>query len=102
MPPSPRLAIIATVQQAISTLLTTYEPEFLRFGRSLFLSFAIILLAWQGIRMMLQQESLGDHLFQFAKLILFISFGYALVTFYESPLPGVGVSFSNLITDQAH
>ena len=102
MPPQPRLAIIATVQQAISTLLTTYEPEFLRFGFSLFVAFATILLVWQGIRMMLNQDSLGSHFFDFAKLLLFISFGYALIAFYESPLPGIGVSFSNLITDQAH
>ena len=101
MPPQPRLAIVATVQQAITTLLTTYEPEFLRFGNSLFIAFATILIVWQGIRMMLRQDSLGDHLFEFAKLLLFISFGYGLVAFYESPIPGVGVSFSNLITDQA-
>src|SRR2546425_8585918 len=102
MPPQPRLAMIATVQQAITTLLTSYEPEFLRFGFSLFVAFATILLAWQGIRMMLNQASLGSHFFDFATLLLFISFGYALIAFYESPLPGIGVSFSNLITDQAH
>jgi hypothetical protein len=101
MAPQPRLAIVATVQQAITTLLTTYEPEFLRFGYSLFIAFATILIVWQGIRMMLTQDSLGDHLFEFAKMLLFISFGYALVAFYESPIPGIGVSFSNLITDQA-
>jgi TrbL/VirB6 plasmid conjugal transfer protein len=102
MLPQPRLAIVATVQQAISTLLTTYEPEFLRFGFSLFVAFATILIVWEGIRMMLSRDSLGEHMFSFAKLLLFISFGYALVAFYESPIPGVGVSFSNLITDQAH
>ncbi len=101
MPPQPRLAIIATVQQAISDLLTTYEPEFLRFGYSLFIAFATILIAWHGIRMMLSQEGLGEQLFGFAKLLLFISFGYSLIAFYEAPLPGIGVSFSNLITDQA-
>ena len=101
MAPQPRLAIVATVQQAITALLTTYEPEFLRFGYSLFIAFATILIVWQGVRMMLNQESLGDHLFEFAKLLLFISFGYALIAFYESPIPGIGVSFSNLITDQA-
>jgi hypothetical protein len=101
MGPQPRLAIVATIQQAITSLLTTYEPEFLRFGYSLFIAFATILIVWQGIRMMLNQESLGDHLFEFAKLLLFLSFGYALIAFYESPIPGIGVSFSNLITDQA-
>jgi TrbL/VirB6 plasmid conjugal transfer protein len=102
MPPEPRLAIVATVQQAISTLLTTYEPEFLRFGYSLFIAFATILIVWHGIRMMLTRDSLGDDMFHFAKLLLFISFGYALIAFYESPIPGIGISFSNLVTDQAH
>lgn len=100
MPPQPALNLVPTIQQAITNLLTTYEPEFLRFGYSLFLSFAVILIAWQGIRLMLSGEGLGDQMFDFAKLLLFIAFGYAFITFYEAPLPGIGVSFSNLITDQ--
>jgi type IV secretory pathway VirB6-like protein len=50
---------------------------------------------------MFEHDGLGEQMFEFAKLLLFISFGYAMIAFYESPLPGVGVSFSNLITDQA-
>jgi len=102
MDPQPRLAIVGSIQQAITSLLTTYEPEFLHFGYSMFVAFATILIAWHGIKMMLARESLGDHMFEFAKLLLFISFGYALIAYYESPIPGIGVSFSNLITDQAH
>jgi hypothetical protein len=100
--PDQRLALIGTVQQAITALLTTYEPQFLRFGYSMFVAFATILIVWQGIKMMLSQDSLGDHLFGFAKLLLFISFGYAIVAFYAAPIPGIGVSFSHLITDQTH
>src|SRR4026207_341492 len=102
MGPHPQLAIVGTIQQAITTLLTTYEPEFLRFGYSMFLSFATILIVWQGIRMTFEQASLGDRVFDCAKLLLFISCGCTLIAFYESPIPGIGVSFSNLITDQAH
>lgn len=102
MPPPPRLAIVATIQQAIAQLLTTYEPEFLRIGYTLFIAFATILIAWQGIRMMLAGEGLGEQMFGFARLLLFIAFGYALIAFYETPIPAMGVSFSNLITDQAH
>ena len=102
MEPQARLAIVGTIQQAISTLLTTYEPEFLRFGHSMFIAVATILIVWQGVRMMLSNESLGDHMFGFARLLLFVSFGYSLIAFYETPIPGIGVSFSNLITDQAH
>jgi hypothetical protein len=102
MTPHPRVPIVATIQQAIGSLLTTYEPEFLRIGYSLFLAFATIVLAWHGIKMMLARDGLGDQMFEFAKLLVFVSFGYAFIRFYEAPLPGIGVSFSNLITDQAH
>jgi hypothetical protein len=102
MPPQPPLNLVPTIQQAIAALLTTREPEFLRFGYGLFTSLATILLAWQGIKMMFAREALNEQIFDFAKLLLFVSFGYALITFYEAPIPGIGVSFSNLITDQTH
>ena len=102
MEPQPALNLIPTIQQAITNLLTTHEPEFLRFGYGLFMSLATIVIAWQGIKMMLSDDSVGEQLFDFAKLLLFVAFGYAFITFYESPLPGIGVSFSNLITDQTH
>ena len=95
-----QLNLLPTIQQAIANLLTVYEPEFLRFGYSLFLSFATILIVWQGVKMMFSHDSLGDSMFEFAKLLMLISFGYSFITFYEAPLPGIGVSFSNLITDQ--
>jgi TrbL/VirB6 plasmid conjugal transfer protein len=101
MQPQPSLNLLPTVQQAISNLLTVYEPEFLRFGYGLFLAFATIVIVWQGVRMMFSHDGLGEQMFDFAKLLLFVSFGYAMIAFYESPLPGFGVSFSNLITDQA-
>ena len=95
------LNLIPTIQQAIANLLTVHEPIFLRFGYTLFLSFATIILVWQGIKMMFSNDGLGDHMFDFARLLLVVAFGYAFITFYEAPLPGIGVSFSNLITDQA-
>src|SRR5690606_21114683 len=79
-----------------------YEPEFLQFGSRLFIALATVIIAWQGIRMMFASDGLGEQMFDFAKLLLFVAFGYAFITFYEAPLPGIGVSFSNLITDQAH
>ena len=95
------LGLIPTIQEAIAHLLTTYEPEFLRFGHQLFVALATIVISWRGIHMMLSHESLGEQMFDFAKLLLLVSFGYAFITFYGAPLPGIGVSFSNLITDQA-
>lgn len=92
---------IATVQQAITTLLSTQEPAFIGIGNRMFLSFATILLVWHGIQMMLTARESGEQMYSFAKLLLFIAFGYAMIAYYESPIPGIGTSFSNLITDQA-
>src|SRR5262249_16629634 len=37
----------------------------------------------------------------FVDLLLVITFGYAMVRYYATPIPGIGVSFYHLITDQA-
>ncbi|MCC7241561.1 MAG: type IV secretion system protein [Acidobacteria bacterium] len=101
MPPVTGYDPIGTVQQAIASLLTTQEPAFLGIGNRMFLAFAAILLSWQGIRMMLAWRESGEHMYSFAKLLLFISFGYAMIAYYASPIPGIGSSFSSLITDQS-
>jgi len=100
MPPTTGYDPIGTVQQAITALLTANEPAFIALGARLFRSFAVILLAWYGIRWMLGATDPGERVFGFARLLLVIAFGYAMITFYESPIPGLDSSFSNLVTDQ--
>ena len=39
-----------------------------------------------------------DH---FASLLLTISFGFAMVNYYSTPIPGIGTSFHNFVTDEA-
>jgi hypothetical protein len=101
MPPTLGYDPIGTVQDAIMSLLSTQMPQFLSMGNRMFISFATILLAWHGIRMMLAWRGLGEQMFNFAKLLLLISFGYAMIAFYATPIPGFGESFSSLITNQA-
>jgi hypothetical protein len=72
-------------------------------GQNLFRSFATILVAWFGIKSALASAS-GRPSFQFdhfASLLLTISFGFAMVNYYSTPIPGVGVSFHNLVTNEA-
>jgi hypothetical protein len=100
MPPTP-YDPIGTVQQAITSLLATQLPQFLSIGNQMFMSFATILLVWQGLRMMLAWRESGEHMFSFAKLMLMIAFGEGMIVFYASPIPGFGESFSSLITNEA-
>src|SRR6202451_4651628 len=89
--------------QAINTLLTQNLGFFDTMGQNLFRSFATILVAWYGVKSALSAAS-GKQPFQFdnfASLLLTISFGFAMVNYYSTPIPGVGTSFHNLITDEA-
>jgi hypothetical protein len=75
MPPQPHLAIVGAAHQAISSLLMTSAPAFLRLGYSMFVTFETIRIVWHGIWVMLGGESLGANMSGFARLVLFIAFG---------------------------
>ena len=89
--------------QAINTLLTQNLGFFDAMGQNLFRSFATILIAWYGIKSALSAASgkYPFHFDNFASLLLTISFGFAMVNYYDAPLPGAGTSFHNLVTNEA-
>jgi type IV secretory pathway VirB6-like protein len=89
--------------QAINSLLTQNLGFFDAMGQNLFRSFATILVAWFGIKSALSSAT-GRHPFEFdhfASLLLTISFGFAMVNYYSTPIPGMGTSFHNLVTSEA-
>ena len=89
--------------QAINNLLTQNLGIFDAMGRNLFRSFATILVAWYGIKSALASAGGRQffHFDHFASLLLTISFGFAMVNYYSSPIPGIGTSFHNLVTDES-
>lgn len=91
------------IYQAINNMLTQNLGFFDAMGQNLFRMFATILVAWFGIKMALAAAS-GHHVLHFEKLaslILTISFGFGMINYYNRPLPGIGSSFHNLITDES-
>jgi len=89
--------------QAINDLLTQNLGFFDAMGQNLFRMFATILIAWFGVKSALSAAS-GKYTFQFdnfASLLLTIAFGFAMVNYYSTPIPGIGLSFHNLVTDEA-
>jgi len=91
------------IYQAINNLLTQNLGFFDAMGQNLFRMFATILVVWYGVKMALAAAS-GHHSLHFenlASLILTISFGFGMVNYYNRPIPGIGSSFHNLITDES-
>jgi hypothetical protein len=88
---------------AISQLLSSKSAAIQATGLDIFRGLAVILIVWFGIKAALSaSQGLGGfHFAKFADLILMISFGLGMLTYYSTPIPGVGYSFSDLITQEA-
>jgi hypothetical protein len=89
--------------RAINDLLTQNLGFFDAMGQNLFRMFATILVAWYGAKSALAAAGgkQSFHFDNFASLLLTIAFGFAMVNYYSTPIPGIGSSFHNLITDEA-
>jgi type IV secretory pathway VirB6-like protein len=88
----------------LTQLMTEHASLFEGMGAQMFRGFAVILIAWFGIKSALASASggiaPGFHFDRFADLLVTIAFGFAMISFYSRPIPGMGVSFYHLIIDQ--
>jgi hypothetical protein len=91
------------VLQAVNTLVQQNLGVFDGMGQNLFRAFATILVVWYGIKAALSAGDHGGgfHFANFTTLVLMISFGFAMVNYYDAPIPGFGRDFHHLITDEA-
>jgi hypothetical protein len=92
----------ANLTAAMIDLLTRDGDLFLSLGTNLFRGLAAILVAWFGIRTALGSADSRAPLplGQFGALLLTIAFGFTMMTYYRAPIPGIGLSFTQLVTDQ--
>lgn len=89
--------------QGINDLLTQNLGFFDGMGQNLFRMFATILIVWYGVKSALAAADGRQHFHfdNFASLLLTLAFGFAMVNYYSTPIPGIGTSFHNLVTDEA-
>lgn len=87
----------------LTQMMTNNAGMFQQMGFNLFRGFAVILIVWFGVKSALAAAGGGAPfpLDKFASLIMTIAFGYAMIHYYNNPIPGFGVSFTHLINDQA-
>ena len=92
----------ASITGAILDLLMRDGDLFVSLGTNMFRGIAVILIAWFGIRAALASADGGSGLplGRFVSLIMTIAFGLAMITYYRAPMPGIGLSFTQLLTDQ--
>jgi type IV secretory pathway VirB6-like protein len=100
MPPSTMNDLFAN----LTNLMTQNAAMFQSMGLNMFRGFAVILIVWFGVKSALGSAGGGNgplfHFDHFADLMLTIAFGFGMITYYATPIPGFGVSFYHLIIDQ--
>lgn len=82
----------------INSLLDSDRGLFVAMGQNLFRGLATIMVSWFGVRSALSGQ--GFDFGRFAQLLLLISLGYGMVTYYANPIPGFGQSFSGLVVNE--
>jgi hypothetical protein len=94
---------ITQIFNFISQLLTQHGGQFAYIGQSMYIGLATIMVVWFGIKSAFGASEVvgGFHFGKFADLLLLIAFGYAMVNYYNAPIPGIGRSFPQLVTDES-
>ena len=88
----------------LTQLMTEHANIFQAMGAQMFRDFSVILISWYGIKSALSAASGSPmtvfHFDKLASLLITIAFGFAMITYYSQPIPGLGISFYHLIVDQ--
>ena len=94
---------LTSLEDIIRGLMTSKLDLFVGMGQNLFRGFATILIAWFGVQSALSSAEGGEgfNFARFSRLLLVIAFGFAMVKYYSTPIPGFGMSFPDLVMQEA-
>jgi hypothetical protein len=96
--PPPLTDLVRALQAAVAALgASPVADEMRRIGGVVFIAVATILIVWYGIKMMFGRRDPSGEIFGFAKLLLTIAVVYSALTYYDQPVPGLGVSATDLV-----
>jgi type IV secretory pathway VirB6-like protein len=97
------MGVLNWITQGCDALTASASPTIDAMGLRICIALATIMLVWFGV-----QESLasahggtGFHVGKFLSFFMLITFAYTFVRFYDSSIPGIGVSFRGFINGGA-
>jgi hypothetical protein len=97
------MGVLNWITQGCDALTAAASPTIDALGVHICIALATIMLVWFGV-----QESLasahggtGFHVGKFLSFFMLITFAYTLVRFYDSSIPGIGLSFRGFINGGA-
>ena len=85
------------LDEVLKELVGRLVDEFKKAGDKIWEGLALVLIVWTGLKMAFSGEF---NLWEILKLVIFLAFVKAMLTYYDTPVPGTGHSFPTLITAQ--
>jgi len=79
-------------------LMTTASSPILDAGNALWLGLSGIIVAWTGLRIAFSGE--GWNAWEVIRLIILLSIPRGMLEFYDTPFPGLGLTFPQIIVNQ--
>ena len=79
-------------------LMTTASSPILDAGNALWLGLSGIIIAWNGLRIAFSGE--GWNPWEIIRLIILLSIPKGMLDFYDTPVPGIGLTFPQIIVNQ--
>ena len=79
-------------------LMNTASSQILDAGDALWLGLSLIVISWTGLRIAFSGE--GWNAWEIIRLIIFLSIPRGMLEFYDTPFPGIGLSFPQIIVNQ--
>src|SRR5215213_10195588 len=91
-------AFFSYIGQGIIATISRVNPVLSVVSQRVFFVFATIVLMIEGYKYWFSGRY-GDRAQQLARTLVQIAIGFTMVTCYETPIPFLGISFTNLVTD---
>ncbi len=79
-------------------LMATASSPLLDAGNALWLGLSTIVVSWTGLRIAFSGE--GWNAWEIVRLVIFLSIPRGILEFYDTPFPGLGLTFPQIIVNQ--
>jgi hypothetical protein len=91
--------LLSALIQAADQLVDNSAGPLEAIGLRMFLSLLTIMVVWMGVEEALYsaQGAPGPNIAKAIEFVLMASIGFAMIQFYEAPIPGVGFGFKDLV-----
>lgn len=97
------MGVLNWITQGCDALTASASPTIDAMGLRICIALATIMLVWFGVQESLASahDGTGFHMGKFLSFFMLITFAYTFVRFYDSSIPGIGVSFRGFINGGA-